>query len=87
MPSQRLGRSSVLASAFIVLAAPSWAHHGIGRFDPTRELSVEKPSIPVDIDWLSIEVQRNNMDSTRPSDLSMRLLLIDRKIEMKDEVL
>ena len=41
MPSQRRGKSSVLAIAFIVLAAPSWAHHGIGRFDPTRELTVE----------------------------------------------
>jgi hypothetical protein len=41
MPSQRRGKSSVLGIAFIVLAAPTWAHHGIGRFDPTRELSVE----------------------------------------------
>ena len=41
MPSQRLGRSSVLAVAFIVLAAPISAHHGLGRFDPTRELTVE----------------------------------------------
>jgi hypothetical protein len=41
MPSQRRGQSSVLAIAFIVLAAPSWAHHGIGRFDPTRNLTVE----------------------------------------------
>ena len=39
MPSQRLGKSSVLAIALIVLAAPTWAHHGIGRFDPTRELT------------------------------------------------
>lgn len=41
MPSQRRRKSSVLAIAFIVLAAPTWAHHGIGRFDPTRELAVE----------------------------------------------
>src|SRR5688500_12857193 len=41
MPSQRRGTSSVLAIAFIVLAAPSWAHHGIGRFDPTRNIAVE----------------------------------------------
>jgi hypothetical protein len=40
MPSQRLGRSFVLAVAFIALAASAWAHHGIGRFDPTRELTV-----------------------------------------------
>ena len=31
----------MLAIAFIVLAAPTWAHHGIGRFDPTRDLTVE----------------------------------------------
>ena len=41
MRSQRPGKSSVLAIAFIVLAGPTWAHHGIGRFDPTRELTVE----------------------------------------------
>ena len=41
MPSQRRRKSSVLAIAFIVLAAPTWAHHGIGRFDPTRDLTVE----------------------------------------------
>ena len=41
MPSHRLGKSSVLAIAFIVVATPTWAHHGIGRFDPTRELDVE----------------------------------------------
>ena len=41
MPSQRRGKSSVPAVAFIVLAAPASAHHGIGRFDPTRELNVE----------------------------------------------
>ncbi len=41
MPSQRCGSSSVLGLAFIVLATPTWAHHGIGRFDPTRELTVE----------------------------------------------
>ena len=31
----------MLAIALIVLAAPTWAHHGIGRFDPTREINVE----------------------------------------------
>ncbi len=41
MPTQRCGSSSVLGLALIVLATPSWAHHGIGRFDPTRELTVE----------------------------------------------
>jgi hypothetical protein len=41
MPLQRLGRSSALAIALTVLAAPTWAHHGIGRFDPTRNLTVE----------------------------------------------
>jgi len=30
----------MLASA-LLLAAPTWAHHGIGRFDPTREINVE----------------------------------------------
>ena len=38
---QRRGTSFVLAIAFIALAAPTWAHHGIGRFDPTRNLTVE----------------------------------------------
>jgi hypothetical protein len=41
MPSQRLAKSCALAVAFIVLAAPVSAHHGIGRFDPTRNLTVE----------------------------------------------
>ena len=41
MTSQRRGTSPVLAAMFIVLAAPAAAHHGIGRFDPTRELDVE----------------------------------------------
>src|SRR5688572_11844241 len=41
MPSQRLGKPSILAIAFMVLAAPISAHHGIGRFDPTRNLTVE----------------------------------------------
>src|SRR5688572_25481659 len=41
MPSQRLRKPSVLGLAFMVLAAPISAHHGIGRFDPTRNLTVE----------------------------------------------
>jgi hypothetical protein len=41
MPSQRHCKSSALAVAFMVLAAPISAHHGIGRFDPTRNLTVE----------------------------------------------
>jgi Family of unknown function (DUF6152) len=40
MSSQRR-RSSVPVIALIVLAAPAWAHHGIGRFDPTKSLTVE----------------------------------------------
>jgi hypothetical protein len=41
MTSQRLAASAVRAMAFTVLTAPVSAHHGIGRFDPTRELTVE----------------------------------------------
>ena len=41
MLSLRRGQPCVLAIAFLVLAAPSPAHHGIGRFDPTREINVE----------------------------------------------
>ena len=41
MLSQRAGESSVLALAFLVLTAPAAAHHGIGRFDPTKEINVE----------------------------------------------
>ena len=31
----------VFAFATIVLAAPVWAHHGFGRFDPTRDVTIE----------------------------------------------
>jgi hypothetical protein len=41
MPSQRRCKSSALAIAFLVVSPPTWAHHGIGRFDPTRNLTVE----------------------------------------------
>jgi hypothetical protein len=41
MPSRRRRLSLLLAVACIVLAAPARAHHGIGRFDPTRELDVQ----------------------------------------------
>ncbi len=41
MPSHRRATSAVLALAFIVMAAPASAHHGLGRFDPTREIDVE----------------------------------------------
>ncbi len=41
MPPRRLVPSAALAIALFVLAAPTSAHHGIGRFDPTRELTVE----------------------------------------------
>ena len=37
MPS----KCTVLAFGLIVLTAPAWAHHGIGRFDPTRNITVE----------------------------------------------
>jgi hypothetical protein len=36
-----LGKSPVLAIVLTALAAPAAAHHGIGRFDPTREITVE----------------------------------------------
>jgi hypothetical protein len=41
MPLQRARTSAVLGVVFGMLAAPISAHHGIGRFDPTRELDVE----------------------------------------------
>jgi hypothetical protein len=41
MLSLRGTQPFVLAIALLVLAAPSSAHHGIGRFDPTREINVE----------------------------------------------
>jgi hypothetical protein len=40
MTSQSRRKSPLLASAVIVLAAPAAAHHGIGRFDPRAELTV-----------------------------------------------
>ncbi|HEX7236947.1 MAG TPA: DUF6152 family protein [Gammaproteobacteria bacterium] len=39
MLMQRRGQLSVFA--LLMLAAPASAHHGIGRFDPTREIDVE----------------------------------------------
>jgi hypothetical protein len=41
MPAHRLRVASLLAIVLTVLAAPTFAHHGIGRFDPTRTLTVE----------------------------------------------
>jgi hypothetical protein len=41
MVSQSTATSSLLAAALILLAAPAAAHHGLGRFDPTRDLTVE----------------------------------------------
>ena len=41
MPSPRRARSSLLAIALVGATTPTWAHHGIGRFDPTRDLTVE----------------------------------------------
>ena len=41
MSSQSRRRSLLLAAAFVALAAPASAHHGIGRFDPRAELTVE----------------------------------------------
>jgi hypothetical protein len=31
----------VCTFAAVVLAAPTWAHHGFGRFDPTKEVTIE----------------------------------------------
>ena len=35
--------SKVLGAGFIalILAAPAWAHHGFGRFDPTKKVTLE----------------------------------------------
>ncbi len=41
MRSQHSATSFVLALALAVASAPSVAHHGIGRFDPTKNLTVE----------------------------------------------
>jgi hypothetical protein len=41
MISQSNATSSLLAVALVALAAPASAHHGLGRFDPTRDLTVE----------------------------------------------
>jgi len=41
MPAPCRARSSLLTLALVVAATPTRAHHGIGRFDPTRELTVE----------------------------------------------
>jgi hypothetical protein len=31
----------VFSVAAVVLAAPAWAHHGFGRFDPTKEITLQ----------------------------------------------
>ena len=31
----------VIAFAAVLLAAPVWAHHGFGRFDPTKDVTIE----------------------------------------------
>jgi len=31
----------VFAFASVVLAAPALAHHGFGRFDPTKDVTIE----------------------------------------------
>src|SRR5690606_3249343 len=36
------------AAAAIVLSAPAWAHHGFGRFDPTRDIELEGTLTGVD---------------------------------------
>jgi hypothetical protein len=41
MSAYSYAKSSLLAAAFAALAAPAAAHHGLGRFDPTRDLTVE----------------------------------------------
>jgi hypothetical protein len=41
MTPRNAGKTSLLAAAFLLLAAPTSAHHGIGRFDPRAELTVE----------------------------------------------
>jgi hypothetical protein len=41
MPSHRRGTCCLLAVACVAVAAPASAHHGIGRFDPTGNLTVE----------------------------------------------
>ena len=35
--------SRILSATFIalVLASPAWAHHGFGRFDPTKKVTLE----------------------------------------------
>ena len=36
-----MSRVPVVAFVAILLASPAWAHHGFGRFDPSREIEVE----------------------------------------------
>src|SRR5688500_4513738 len=38
----------VLSVAAVVLAAPVWAHHGFGRFDPTKDVTLEGTLTGVD---------------------------------------
>ncbi len=41
MFSLRVLGSCLPTITFILLGAPAWGHHGLGRFDPTRDLAVE----------------------------------------------
>ena len=36
-----MSRISGVAFAAIALSAPAWAHHGFGRFDPTKDVTLE----------------------------------------------
>lgn len=36
-----MNRATPLVMALAVLAPPAYAHHGIGRFDPTKEIRLE----------------------------------------------
>ena len=36
-----MSRVASVALAAVVLSAPAWAHHGFGRFDPTKDVEIE----------------------------------------------
>src|SRR5690606_5408774 len=45
---EHMSRVLAAAAAAIVLSAPAWAHHGFGRFDPTRDIELEGTLTGVD---------------------------------------
>ena len=79
----------VFSVAAVMLAAPAWAHHGFGRFDPTKDVTIEGTLTGIDFvnphAWLYFDAMTAD-GKVQPMRCEMRAATVLRRSGWSEEM-